>query len=100
MKNVVLIFLLVSLIIKTVFLIFQGTDVDTTCTEYENGTALHIAAANLGVSAARILLNFGADSNMTDDLARKPLDCIPEMHAIGKDCCKKIDSILFLKFGM
>ena len=62
---------------------FQGTDVDTTCAEYENGTALHIAAANLGVSAARILLNFGADSNLTDDLARKPLDCIPEIHAIG-----------------
>ena len=56
---------------------------DTTCAEYENGTALHIAAANLGVSAARILLNFGADSNLTDDLARKPLDCIPEIHAIG-----------------
>ena len=63
----------------------QGTDVDTTCAEYENGTALHIAAANLGVSAVRILLNFGADSNITDDLARKPLDCVPEMHAIGME---------------
>ena len=73
---------------------------DTTCTEYENGTALHIAAANLGVSAARILLNFGADSNMTDDLARKPLDCIPEMHAIGKDHSKKMDSIFSLGYSI
>ena len=55
---------------------------DTTCSEYENGTALHISAANLGVTAAQVLLNFGADLNLSDDLARKPFDCIPEMHAI------------------
>jgi hypothetical protein len=66
------------------FFWFQGIDVDTTCSEYENGTALHIAAANLGVSAAQVLLNFGADLNLVDDLARKAHDCIPEMHAIGK----------------
>ena len=53
------------------------------CTEYENGTALHIAATNLGVSAVQVLLNFGADPNLTDDLARKAHDCIPEIHAIG-----------------
>ena len=52
------------------------------CTEYENGTALHIAATNLGVSAVQVLLNFGADPNLTDDLARKAHDCIPEIHAI------------------
>ena len=61
----------------------QGIDVDTVCTEYENGTALHIAATNLGVSAVQVLLNFGADPNLTDDLARKAHDCIPEIHAIG-----------------
>ena len=72
------------------FFFVQGTDVDTTCAEYENGTALHIAAANLGVSAVRILLNFGADSNITDDLARKPLDCVPEMHTIGKEKPKNV----------
>ena len=55
---------------------------DTICSEYENGTALHIAATNLGVSAVQVLLNFGADANLTDDLARQPHDCIPEMHAI------------------
>jgi len=60
----------------------KGIDVDTTCSEYDNGTALHIAAANLGVSAAQVLLNFGADLHLVDDLARKAHDCIPEMHAI------------------
>lgn len=62
--------------------LLQGIDVDSTCSEYENGTALHIAAANLGVSAAQVLLNFGADLHANDDLARQPHDCIPEMHAI------------------
>lgn len=64
---------------------------DTTCSEYENGTALHIAAANLGVSAAQVLLNFGADLNLTDDLARKAFDCIPEMDAI--DVTLPIDDV-------
>ena len=45
---------------------------------------IYVAAANLGVSAAQVLLNFGADLNLVDDLARKAHDCIPEMHAIGK----------------
>lgn len=72
------------MIIQLDFLLslLQGIDVDSTCSEYENGTALHIAAANLGVSAAQVLLNFGADLHANDDLARQPHDCIPEMHAI------------------
>ena len=56
----------------------QGIDVDTICGEYENGTSLHIAAANLSVEAARILLSFGADKDLLDDLARKPVDCVPD----------------------
>ena len=51
---------------------------DTTCSEYENGTSLHIAAANLSVEAAKILLSFGADKDLLDDLARKPEDCVPD----------------------
>jgi len=72
----------VSPVLNTLLKASKGIDVDTICSEYENGTALHIAAANLGVSAAQVLLNFGADLNLVDDLARKPHDCIPEMHAI------------------
>merc|ERR1711936_784570 len=56
----------------------KGADVDTHCVEYENGTALHIAASNLGLGAARVLLKFGADIEATDDLGRKPVECIPD----------------------
>ena len=56
----------------------KGADVDTQCVEYESGTALHIAAANLSLGAARVLLKFGADTDTTDDLGRKPVECIPD----------------------
>ena len=41
---------------------------DTTCEEFDNGSALHIAATNLSVEAAKALLGFGADVNLTDEL--------------------------------
>ena len=56
----------------------KGADVDTHCVEYENGTALHIAASNLSLAAARVLLKFGANSEAVDDLGRKPRECVPE----------------------
>jgi len=56
----------------------KGSDVDTQCVEYENGTPLHIAAANLCLGAARVLLKFGADIEATDDLGRRPIECIPD----------------------
>ena len=46
----------------------QGADVDTTCEEFEKGSALHIAATNLSVEAAKALLGFGADVQLTDEL--------------------------------
>ena len=36
-------------------------DVDTLSGEYENGSALHISATNLGLEAAKVLLTYGAD---------------------------------------
>ena len=41
-------------------------------------TALHIAASNLSLAAARVLLKFGANSEAVDDLGRKPRECVPE----------------------
>lgn len=72
----------VAPVLTTLLMESKGVDVDTPCAEYENGTALHIAAANLGVAAAKVLLGFGADPNLTDDLARKPVDCIPELSSL------------------
>ena len=43
---------------------------DTTCEEFEKGSALHIAATNLSVEAAKALLGFGADVQLTDELVR------------------------------
>jgi len=56
----------------------NSADVDTVCVEYENGSALHIAASNLSLGAARVLLKFGADLDSTDDLGRTPRECIPD----------------------
>ena len=56
----------------------KGADVDTHCVEYESGTALHIAAANLSLGAARVLLKFGADIETLDELGRKPVECVPD----------------------
>ena len=56
----------------------KGVDVDTHCVEYESGTALHIAASNLSIAAARVLLKFGANAEATDDLGRKPCESTPD----------------------
>ena len=49
-----------------------------TCQEYENGTSLHIAAANLSLEAAKVLIGFDSDTQLKDELARMPIDCIPD----------------------
>lgn len=49
------------------------TDIDSRCTEFDNGTALHIAASNLAHEAVKVLLQNGANSLVKDDMDRKPL---------------------------
>ena len=56
----------------------KGVDVDVTCQEYENGTSLHIAATNLSLEAAKVLIAFDSDPQSKDELARMPIDCIPD----------------------
>ena len=58
-------------------------DVDITCQGYEEGTALHIAATNLSLEAAKVLIAFGSDPNLKDDLARTPIDCIPDEEQVN-----------------
>ena len=58
----------VAPIITTLLMVSKGLDVDETCEEFENGSALHIAATNLSVEAAKALIGFGADLHLTDDL--------------------------------
>jgi ankyrin repeat protein len=52
---------------------FCNTDIDSRCTEFDNGTALHIAASNLAHEAVKVLLQNGANSLVKDDMDRKPL---------------------------
>lgn len=47
-------------------------DIDTPCNEHENGSALHIAAANLALNSAKILVQFGANLKLKDNLTRIP----------------------------
>lgn len=50
----------------------QAIDIDSPCNEYENGSALHIAAHHLAVQSARVLVEFGANTKLKDNLARTP----------------------------
>ncbi|GAB6022100.1 CAP-Gly domain-containing linker protein 4 [Chamberlinius hualienensis] len=52
-------------------------DINATCVEYNKGTALHIAAGNLCLETARVLIQYGARLNIKDSLGRWPIDCIP-----------------------
>lgn len=52
--------------------------ISSRCALFENGSALHIAAANLSLDAAIVLIEFGADIFIKDDFARTPYDCIPD----------------------
>lgn len=53
-------------------------DINAVCPEYNRGTALHIAAANLCLETVRMLLQYGARVNIKDSLDRMPKDCVPD----------------------
>jgi hypothetical protein len=50
----------------------------------ERGTALHIAWACGSAGAVRILLDAGADAELTDSLGRRPAECWPRPLPIGQ----------------
>ena len=49
------------------------TDIDSKCSEFDNGTALHIAASNLAHEAVKVLLQNGASAQIKDDMGRTPI---------------------------
>lgn len=53
-------------------------DINAICPEYNKGTALHIAAANLCLETAKMLLQCGAKLTIRDALGRTPKDCVPD----------------------
>lgn len=72
-------------VIKILLKATKALDIDSRCTEFDNGTALHIAASNLAHEAVKVLLQNGANSLIKDDMDRKPLDCIPDPSALDSD---------------
>uniref|UniRef100_A0A3Q2R3A7 CAP-Gly domain containing linker protein family member 4 n=1 Tax=Fundulus heteroclitus TaxID=8078 RepID=A0A3Q2R3A7_FUNHE len=56
----------------------QPGDVDATCSDFDFGTALHIAASNLCTSAVKCLLEFGANPAFRNDKGQCPADVVPD----------------------
>ncbi|BFY99568.1 hypothetical protein BsWGS_02608 [Bradybaena similaris] len=72
-------------VLKILLKATKALDIDSTCSEFEHGTALHIAASNLAHEACKILLQNGANSSLKDDLGRMPVDCVPDPSSFEED---------------
>ncbi|EPY77426.1 restin-like 2 isoform 4-like protein [Camelus ferus] len=56
----------------------HGIDVDATCSDFNFGTALHIAAYNLCASTVKCLLEHGANPAFRNDKGQIPADVVPD----------------------
>lgn len=59
------------------------TDIDSRCTDFDNGTALHIAASNLAHEAVKVLLQNGANPHIRDDMDKSALGMVT--HCLGRN---------------
>ena len=53
-----------------------ATDVDSPCSEYDNGGPLHVAARNLALDSATVLLLHGAHPHSKDSLGKMPIGAV------------------------
>uniref|UniRef100_A0A8C1T3D6 Si:dkeyp-47f9.4 n=1 Tax=Cyprinus carpio TaxID=7962 RepID=A0A8C1T3D6_CYPCA len=65
-------------LIRVVLQASQPGEVDATCSDFDFGTALHIAASNLCTSAVKCLLELGANPAFRNDKGQCPADVVPE----------------------
>uniref|UniRef100_A0A7M4ERI4 CAP-Gly domain containing linker protein family member 4 n=1 Tax=Crocodylus porosus TaxID=8502 RepID=A0A7M4ERI4_CROPO len=65
---------LISIILKNA----KPKDVDATCSDFDFGTALHIAAFNLCTGAVKCLLEHGANPAFRNDKGQIPADVVPD----------------------
>ncbi|XP_068437172.1 CAP-Gly domain-containing linker protein 4 isoform X2 [Clinocottus analis] len=56
----------------------QPGEVDATCSDFDFGTALHIAASNLCISAVKCLLKLGANPAFRNVKGQCPADVVPD----------------------
>lgn len=69
----------VSPVLRLLLTSVKDLDINRPCSDFENGTALHIAASNLCLDGASVLLEFNANPAVRDDLGRTPAECLPEL---------------------
>lgn len=65
---------LIRVLLKT----SKPKDVDATCSDFNFGTALHIAAHNLCAGAVKTLLELGANPAFRNDKGQIPADVVPD----------------------
>ncbi|XP_069055248.1 CAP-Gly domain-containing linker protein 4 isoform X5 [Lepisosteus oculatus] len=65
-------------LIRVVLQACRPGEVDATCSDFNFGTPLHIAASNLCVSAVRCLLELGANPAFRNERGQCPVDVVPE----------------------
>ncbi|XP_029982113.1 CAP-Gly domain-containing linker protein 4 isoform X2 [Sphaeramia orbicularis] len=53
-------------------------EIDATCSDFDFGTALHIAASNLCTSAVKCLLELGANPAFRNEKGQCPADVVPD----------------------
>ncbi|XP_021359744.1 CAP-Gly domain-containing linker protein 3-like isoform X2 [Mizuhopecten yessoensis] len=72
-------------VIKVLLKTTKALDIDSTCSEFDHGSSLHIAASNLAYEAVKVLLQNGANPMMKDNMGRGPLECIPDPTNLDSD---------------
>lgn len=65
-------------LIRVVLQASQPGAVDATCSDFDFGTALHIAASNLCMSAVKCLLELGANPAFRNEKGQCPADVVPD----------------------
>uniref|UniRef100_A0A665V8D1 CAP-Gly domain-containing protein n=1 Tax=Echeneis naucrates TaxID=173247 RepID=A0A665V8D1_ECHNA len=65
-------------LIQVVLQASQPGEVDATCSDFDFGTALHIAASNLCASAVKCLLELGANPAFRNEKGQCPADVVPD----------------------
>ncbi|XP_035024495.1 CAP-Gly domain-containing linker protein 4 [Hippoglossus stenolepis] len=65
-------------LIRVVLQASQLGEVDATCSDFDFGTALHIAASNLCTSAVKCLLELGANPAFRNEKGQCPADVVPD----------------------
>ncbi|GAA6235890.1 CAP-Gly domain-containing linker protein 4-like isoform X2 [Lates japonicus] len=65
-------------LIRVVLQASQPGEVDATCSDFDFGTALHIAASNLCTSAVKCLLELGANPSFRNEKGHCPADVVPD----------------------